>query len=131
MQISIKNCPCYLFNDMINDMINIETFDPSLLEINKLSFKGIFSVSIYYIKYITMKSSDDDNKDFLYLIFNDVDEYIEENNGIKYLVFTSADKNKEALKITQNFVNKTKEQIEAINDDEATKYRKQINITRS
>ena len=33
--------------------------------------------------------------------------------------------------MTQSFVNKTKEEIEAINNDEAIKYRKRINITRS
>ena len=37
-------------------------------------------------------------KIIFYLFLDDVDGYIEENNGIKYLVFTSAEKNKEALK---------------------------------
>ena len=70
-QINIKNRPCYLFNDMAN----IKNFDP-----NKLSFRGVLSVNIYYIKYITMKSIDlvnIDNEDFLYLIFNNVDGYID------------------------------------------------------
>ena len=40
----IKNRPDYLFND--NMIVNIKDFDSSLLEINKLSFKGVFSVSI-------------------------------------------------------------------------------------
>ena len=35
-----------------------------------------------------------DCKNSLYLIFN-VDEYIEENIGKKYLIFTSKEKNKE------------------------------------
>ena len=52
-QINIKSRPCYFFNDMINKVINIKNFDPRLLEINKLSFKGVFSVNIYYIKYVT------------------------------------------------------------------------------
>ena len=39
---------------MINDMINIKSFDPSLLETNKFSFKSNFSVNIYYIKYVTV-----------------------------------------------------------------------------
>ena len=38
-------------------IVNIKDFDSSLLEINKLSFKGVFSVSIHYIKYISTKSS--------------------------------------------------------------------------
>ena len=39
-----------------------------------------------------------DNKNVLYFIFNNVDRYTEESNGIKYLVFASTDENKEALK---------------------------------
>ena len=56
-------------------MVSIKNFDP-----NKLSFRGVLSVNIYYIKYITMKSIDHvniDNEDFLYLIFNNVDGYID------------------------------------------------------
>ena len=94
-QINIKNCPCYFFNDIIN----IKNFGPSLLEINKLLFRGVLSVNIYYIKYITRKSLDHvtiDNEDFRYLIFNNVDVYTEESNEIKYLVFAFTDENKEA-----------------------------------
>ena len=45
MQVSIrqmktKNRPDYLFND--NMIVNIKDFDSSLLEINKLSFKGSY-----------------------------------------------------------------------------------------
>ena len=36
-----------------------------------------------------------DKENSFYLIFNNVDRYIEESNGDKYLVFASADKNKE------------------------------------
>ena len=87
-------------------MINIKHFDPSLLEINELSFRDVFIVNIYYIKYITMQSLDHvniDNENFLYLVFNKADGCIEESNEIKYLVFASTDENKEALKNTQNF----------------------------
>ena len=58
-----------------------------------------------------MKSFDHVNIDCdnsLYLIFNNVDGYIEESNGDKYLVFASTGKNKEALKNTQNFAVKLK-----------------------
>ena len=40
-QMKIKNRPDYLFDD--NMIVNIKDFDSSLLEINKLSFKGVFS----------------------------------------------------------------------------------------
>ena len=39
-QMKIKNRPDYLFND--NKIVNVKDFDSSLLEINKLSFKGVF-----------------------------------------------------------------------------------------
>ena len=60
-------------------LVNIKEFD-SNLEINKLSFKGVFSVSIHYIKYIPTKSSNrvsidrtDNDEDFLYLFLDDLD----------------------------------------------------------
>ena len=35
----------------------------------------------------------DNDEDFLYFFLDDVDGYIEENDGIKYFVFASTDKN--------------------------------------
>ena len=78
-------------------MINIKEFDSILLKINKKSYKNN---DIYYIGYMTMKYFDYGNihsVNTLYLIINEVDGYIEENNGNKYLIFASADKNKEIL----------------------------------
>ena len=49
----IKNRPDYLFNG--NKIVNVKDFDSSVLKVNK-SFKGVFSVNIYYIKYIPTKS---------------------------------------------------------------------------
>ena len=50
----IKNRLDYLFHG--NMIVNIKDFDSNLLEINEFSFKGVFSVSIYYSKYISRKS---------------------------------------------------------------------------
>ena len=52
-QMKIKNRPDYLFNG--NKIVNFKDFDSSVLKVNK-SFKGVFSVNIYYIKYIPTKS---------------------------------------------------------------------------
>ena len=53
----------------------------------------------------------------LCLIFNDVDGYIiEENDGYKYLVLASTNKNK----------NEIKNQIESINGDKPIKYKKDL-----
>ena len=112
-----------------NDMIYTENFNPSLLEIKKLSYKGVFSLNIYYIKYISMKTPDHYDKDFLYFIFNNVEGYIQENNGIKYLVKASTYKNKNALKNCIKLWEETTSQIEVINDDKPIKYKKDfINI---
>ena len=128
-QMKIKNCPDYLFND--NMIVNTKDFDSSLLEINKLSFKGVFSLNIYYIKYIPTKSSNgvsiyrtNNDEDFLYFFLDDIDGCIEKNDGIKYIAFTPTEKNKEALKDYKKLWEETKRQIEVINDDEPIEYRK-------
>ena len=63
--------------------------------------KSYKNIGIYYIGYITIKNiSDYENINGinpLYLIIGDVDGYIEENNGNKYLTLASTDKNKEVL----------------------------------
>ena len=85
----IKNRPDYLFND--NSIVNIKYFDSSLLKIYKLSFKGVSSVSIHYIKYIPTKSPNrvsidrtENGEDFLCLFLDDINGHNEENNGIKF-----------------------------------------------
>ena len=95
----IKNCPDYLFND--NMIVNIKDFDSILLKIYKFFIsRGFFCFDIYFIKYIPTKIVDhiDDDKDYLYLLVDDVDGYIKENDGVKYLVFNPTEKSKEALK---------------------------------
>ena len=133
MQVNIRqikiNCPDYLFNN--NMFVIINDFDSNLLEINKLSFKGVFSLNIYYIKYIPTKSSNgvsiyrtNNDEDFLYFFLDDIDGCIEKNDGIKYIAFTPTEKNKEALKDYKKLWEETKRQIEVINDDEPIEYRK-------
>ena len=106
-QISIKNCQHYFFDSMTN----IKIFDPSLLSIGQISFESTDSV-IYAIEYITMKSLDNEN--YLYLIFNNVNAYIEESNEDKYLIFASADKNKGVLGNYAELWDEIKDQIEII-----------------
>ena len=98
-QLQIKYCPYYLFND--NMIVNIKDFNYRLLQINKLTFKDVFSLNIYCIKDIPPKSPNrvsidgtNNDEDFLYLFLDDVDGRIEENNGIQYLAFTPAEKTK-------------------------------------
>ena len=81
-QIDIKNNPYYLFDDMINS----KSLDPNLMGIGKISFKSTDAVT-YNIRYVTMKSIDHvyiDSENPRYLIFGNVDRYIEESFGDKY-----------------------------------------------
>ena len=80
-------------------MIIIKNFDSSLLKKDKKSYKNI---GIYHIGYITIKNISDyeiiNSVNLLYLIIAEVDGYIEENNGNKYLTFPSTDKNKKNIR---------------------------------
>ena len=101
-------------------MISVKKFDPSFLNISKISFKSIDAV-IYSIRYITMKSLDHvniDSANSIYLVLNNVDGYIEESNGNKYLIFASTDKNKEIWKKYTELWNEIDNQIETINGGE-------------
>ena len=107
-------------------MISVKKFDPSFLNISKISFKSIDAV-IYSIRYITMKSLDHvniDSANSIYLVLNNVDGYIEESNGNKYLIFASTDKNKEILKNNTELWNEIDNQIETINGGEPNEYKK-------
>ena len=100
-QIDIKNRTYYLYNDMIN----IKIFDSNVLKIDKKSYKDI---GIYNIRYITIKKIDDYENIYsvnpLYLIVVDASGYIEEKGVNKYLIFDSADENKELLKNKMMFL---------------------------
>ena len=93
-RLNIKNRTYYFHNDLIN----LKNFDPSLLKLDK---KSSMDISINYIEYITTKSISDyehiTSVNPLYLINNDEDGYIEENDKNKYLSFSSTDNNKEVL----------------------------------
>ena len=80
--------------------INLKNFESNLLKIDKKHYKGI---DTYYIGYITIKKIDDRENIYsvnpLYLLINDISEYIEEKNGSKYLIFDySVNENKGLLK---------------------------------
>ena len=76
-----------------NDMTNINHFDPSSLNIDGVSFKNDELV-MYDIKYIKNLNS----LNTLYLVFNNLDAYIEKSSENRYLIFASTEKNKIMLK---------------------------------
>ena len=74
-----------------------------------------------------MKDSDHvkiDSVNPLYLIIGEVDGYIEENNGNKYLTFASTDKNKKVLEKYTNFWDGIKCHIQTINAGKSFEYEK-------
>ena len=73
----------------LHDMKNINDFDPSLLNIDEVSFKSN-ELIMYCIKYIKKLNS----LNSLYLVFNNLDAYIEKIGENRYLIFASTAKNK-------------------------------------
>ena len=114
-QINIKNRTYYFYNDIID----LENFDSSLLKLDKKSYKDI---GIYNIGYITIKKIDDCENIYsvnpLYLFVNHASGYIEEKGVNKYLIFDSADENKELLKKHSDVWNGIKNKIEEVSSDE-------------
>ena len=114
-QINIKNRTYYFYNYIVD----LETFIPNLLKIDKISYKNIF---IYNIGYITIKKNDDckniHSVNLLYLIIAHANGYIEEKGVNKYLVFDSTDENKELLKKYNDVFNGIRNKIKKISGDE-------------
>ena len=82
-QINIENRQGYLFNDMKN----INDFDPSLLNIDEISFRSD-EIIMYDIKYLKNSNS----LSTLFLVFNNLDAYLEKSGENRYLIFASTEK---------------------------------------
>ena len=61
---------------------------------------------------------------YLYLVFNNLDAYIEKSGENKFLIFSSTEKNKTMLKKYTEVWDEIKEQTELIFDDKVNKYGK-------
>ena len=107
-QVNIKNSQNYFFNSMTN----INNF-------NQIPFKGIdfFAYNKEYFKNVS-------NANSLYLIFNNVDAYIEKNKEEKHLIFASTNQNKEALENCIELWDEVKDQIELRSGDKPSQYKK-------
>ena len=91
-QINIKNRTYYFYNDIID----IETFDSSMLKLDKKLYRDL---NIYNIGYVTIKKIgygyDVNSVNPLYLRIDNAIGYIEEKNKDKHLIFDVTYKNKE------------------------------------
>ena len=113
-QIMIKNRTNYFYNDIID----IETFDSNILKLDKKSCKNL---DIYNIGYVTIKKigygNDINSVNPLYLRIDNVNGYIEEIHGDKYLVFDVTYENKELLKRYDDVFDRIIGKIKKIDDD--------------
>ena len=100
-------------------MTNINDFDPSLLNIDEVSFKsdGLIMYDIKYIKNLNSLNT-------LYLVLNNLDASFEKSGEIRYLIFAFNKKNNSVLKIYKELWDEIKEQIELITDNKVIKYSK-------
>ena len=101
-QINIENRQNYFFNDMTN----VNDFDPSLLNIDEILFESN-ELILYDIKCIKNVNS----LDSLYLVFNNLDAYIEESGENRYLIFASTQRNKILLENYIELWDEIKEQM--------------------
>ena len=88
-----KNRTYYFFNDIIN----IKNFDTNDIELDEKSRKDI---RIYYNEYVTIKGlkyGKINSVNPLYLIFNKVNEYVEEINENKYFRLVPTNESKEKI----------------------------------
>ena len=112
-QINIKDQTYYFYNYIIS----IKYFDARLLKIDNKTYKNI---SIYNIGYITKKKIVDyeniHSVNVLYLFIANASGYIEEKSVNKYLVFDSADENKQLLKKYSDVLNGIKNKIKEVDD---------------
>ena len=114
--LNIEDRSSYFFSAMTN----INDFDPSLLNIDRVSFLND-ELTMYYIKYI--KNSN--RLKTLYLVFNHLDGVFQRSGENKYLIFPSTEKNRIMLDNYKELFDEIAEQIELMTDNEV-KYSKDI-----
>ena len=96
-QINLKNRSYYFWNDQIW----INNFDAKNLKLDK---KSVMDINIYYIGYVTKKAEYNINSvNPLYLFISELDGFIDEKNGNKYLNITLIDSNNDVLINMQKF----------------------------
>ena len=85
-QLNIEDRSGYFFSDMIN----INDFNPSLLNIDEVSSKNYDELITYDIKYIKNLN----RLNTLYLVFNNLDRIFRKSGKDKYFIFSQTEKSK-------------------------------------
>ena len=117
-QIKLKNRSYYFWNYQIW----INNFDAKNLKLDK---KSVMNINIYYIGYVTKKPEYNiDSVNPFYLFISELDGFIDEKNGNKYLNITLTDSNNDVLIKYAEVWNGIKSQIKKINNDSEVEYDK-------
>ena len=107
-QMNIKNRTYYFYNDLIES----KDVNPKLLKLDKKTCKD---TAIYYIGYVTKNPEYKINSEnSLYLRVDEIDGFIEEKEGSKYLNISLTDIDSEVLKRYAEIWNEIKDQIRRI-----------------
>ena len=105
-QLNIKNRTYYFYNDIIN----LKDFDPSLLKLDKK--ESLLNIDIYYIGYDTRKPEYNINSvNPLYLLIRELDGFIDEIEGSKYLNIALTDIDEDVLLTYVEVWERIKDQI--------------------
>ena len=117
-QINLKGRSYYFWIDQIC----INSFDAKNLKLDK---KSVMDINIYYIGHVTKKQEyNTDSANPLYLFISELDGFIDEQNGNKYLNISLTDSNNDGLIKYAEVWNGIKDQIKKINNDSIVKYDK-------
>ena len=104
-QLNIKNRTYYFYKDLIN----LRDFDQKLLKLDK---KSSIDIGIYHIGCVTGKSECNINSvNLLYLLIGELDGFVEEKEGSKYLNISLTDSNSKVLKNYADVWSGIKDQI--------------------
>ena len=115
-RLNIKNTTYFFYNELIN----LKDFDPSLRKLDK---KSSMDVSIYYIGYVTKKPKYNINSvNPLYLLISELDGFIEEKEGSKYLNISLTYNNNDVLIKYAEVWSGIKDQIKKINNGSVGEY---------
>ena len=115
-QLNIKNRTYYFYDDLIN----LTYLDPNLL---KLDRKSSMDISIYYIDYVTKKPEHNINSaNPLYLLISELDGFIAEKEGSKYLNISFTFNNNDVLVKLAEIWRGINYQIKKINNGSVGEY---------
>ena len=117
-QINLKSRSYYFWNDQIW----INNFDAKNLKLDK---KKVMDINIYYIGYVTKKLDYNiDSVNPLYLFISELDGFIDEKNGNKYLNISLKHSINDVLIKYAEVWSGIKYQIKKINNDSVSRYDK-------